>query len=139
MAFFLTFHDATFHMRGPFEYPPIIARFHRVIACFLAWFRITPKNKQLLIENGQLLVDIQMGPLYERWHHERSEKRLLRFVEAVITWLNKMPHLSSRSSECIMIGRLSSPFCEGGTDFGLFFYICTLKSGFFLKYLDLYH
>ena len=39
-----------------------------------------------------------MGPSYERWHHERSEKRPLRFVEAVITWLNKMPHLSSRSS-----------------------------------------
>ena len=35
VAFFLTFHDATFHMRGPFKYPPRIACFQLVIACFL--------------------------------------------------------------------------------------------------------
>ena len=85
VAFFLTFHDATFHMRCPFEYPQIIAHFHRVIGCFLEWFRITPKNNQLLYENWQLSVHIQMGASYERWHHERSEKRPLMFVEAIVS------------------------------------------------------
>ena len=61
-AFFLTFHDATSHMRGPFKYPPRIAHFWLVNACYLEWFEITPKNKQSLYENGQFLVGIQMGP-----------------------------------------------------------------------------
>ena len=43
-----------------------------------------------------------MGPSFERWHHERSEKRPL-YVKAVINWLNKMPHLSSRSSVCRVV------------------------------------
>ena len=35
-----------------------------------------------------------MGPSYDRWHHERSEKRPLRFADALVTWVNKMPDLS---------------------------------------------
>ena len=48
-----------------------------------------PKNKHLLNQNVQFLVDIKMGASYESWHHERSEKRLLRLADAVVSLLDK--------------------------------------------------
>ena len=59
---FLTFHDATFHIWGPFKYLPRIAHFQLVIACFLELFEITPKNKQLLIEMGNFWWIFKWAP-----------------------------------------------------------------------------
>ena len=38
-----------------------------------------------------------MGTSYERWHHERSDKRLLRFVDGILTWKKRMHILNSIS------------------------------------------
>ena len=43
-------------------------------------------------------MNIQMGPSHDRWHYERSEKRPLRCADALVMWLDKMPHLSLKSS-----------------------------------------
>ena len=56
-AFFLTFHDAIDHMKGPFEYSRKIVLFCLVNGCFLERFRNTPKNSTILNEysNGPLI------------------------------------------------------------------------------------
>ena len=41
-----------------------------------------------------------MGASYERWHHERSEKRPLEFVEAGITGMYEMHFLNSLTPMC---------------------------------------
>ena len=38
LAFFLTFYDASFHMKRSFKYAQRIAQFYKVISCFLEWY-----------------------------------------------------------------------------------------------------
>ena len=41
-----------------------------------------------------------MGASYESWHHERSEKRLLRLVDAVVSWTNNLRFLNPITWVC---------------------------------------
>ena len=41
-----------------------------------------------------------MGTSYESWHHERSEKRLLRLPDAVVSWTNNLRFLKPKTWVC---------------------------------------
>ena len=41
-----------------------------------------------------------MGASYEWWHHEWSEKRLLRLADAVVSWTNNLRFLNPKTLVC---------------------------------------
>ena len=48
-------------------------------------------------------MNIQIGPSYDRWHHEGSE---IRPLSCAVTWVNKMQNLIQKSSRAPNWGQI---------------------------------